>query len=344
MAAALLLALAAAAGPAVSLAPAQARPGDAVLVRVAGAGEAPAGTLAGRPLLFWREGTEWRAVGALPIETTPGQVTVAVEAGGARAEAPLDVVEPGFLSRSITLPRRYVEPPVDPEIRARIARDSRAFGRAWDQPPAPPSFLGGFGWPREASVTGRFGDKRVLNRKKESVHYGLDLSGPRGSPVAAAADGVVVLARNAYYSGKTVALWHGGGVFTVYFHMDRIRVRAGAKVKKGERIGLLGATGRSTGPHLHWGARVAGLYVDPESLVDIDFGAGTAPPRRTREPPAPAPVAAEAPVEAPHAEAPPADVPPAAGKDAPPAAVPPAVVPPAREEPPAPAPSAGPTR
>ncbi|HEY6002936.1 MAG TPA: M23 family metallopeptidase [Anaeromyxobacter sp.] len=245
------------------------------------------GTLAGRPLLFWRAGAEWRAVAALPIETSPGPVTAAAEAGGARAEATLAVVEPGFSSRSLTLARRYVEEPVDPKIRRRIALDRSAFDRAWGQPPAPPRFLGGFGWPRTSQVTGRFGDQRVLNGKKESVHYGLDLNGPRGAPVVAAADGEVVLARNAYYSGKTVVLWHGAGVFTLYFHLDRIGVRPGAQVRRGERIGLLGATGRATGPHLHWSAKVGGLYVDPESLLGIDFAAGTAPPRRRREPPAP---------------------------------------------------------
>jgi murein DD-endopeptidase MepM/ murein hydrolase activator NlpD len=301
---ALLIALLATAGPALSVSPAQARPGDAVLVRVAGAGEAPAGTLAGRPLLFWRDGAEWRALGALPVETAPGPVTAAVEAGGARAEAPLLVVEPGFASRSLTLARRYVEEPVDRKVRKRIAADRRAFERAWSQPPAPPRFLSGFGWPRQSSVTGRFGDQRVLNGKKESVHYGLDLTGPRGAPVHAAADGEVVLARNAFYSGKTVVLWHGAGVFTLYFHLDRIDVRPGAQVRKGSRIGLLGATGRATGPHLHWSARVAGLYVDPESLLEIDFASGTAPPRRPRETDAAEAAAAKTP--------PPGEPPPAA--------------------------------
>jgi murein DD-endopeptidase MepM/ murein hydrolase activator NlpD len=299
MPAALLLALLSAGAPAVSVAPVQARPGDAVLVRVTGAEEAPVGTLAGRPLLFWRAGAEWRALGALPLETAPGPVTASADAGGARAEAQLTVVEPGFLSRSLTLAKRYVEEPVDPKVRRRIAADRRAFDRAWDQPPAAPRFLAGFGWPRTSSVTGRFGDQRVLNGKKESVHYGLDLTGPRGAPVLAAADGEVVLARNAYYSGKTVVLWHGAGVFTAYFHLDRIDVRPGAQVRKGQRLGLLGATGRATGPHLHWSAKVGGLYVDPESLLEIDFASGTAPPRRRREPPAPEPRAVTPPEEPP---------------------------------------------
>jgi len=206
MGSALLLALAAAAAPAVSVAPAEARPGDAVLIRVGGAGEAPAGRLAGHPLLFWPDGSEWRALGALPVEIPPGPVSAAVEAGGEGAQASLTVVEPGFLSRSITLPPRYVETPRDPELRRRIVRDRKAFEKAWHQPPGPPRFLGGFGWPRVSPVTGHFGDRRILNRRKESVHYGLDLAGARGAPPLAAADGTVVLARNAYYSGRTVVL------------------------------------------------------------------------------------------------------------------------------------------
>src|SRR5512145_2498227 len=132
MPAALLVALLAAA-PAVTVAPARARPGDAVLVRVTGARETPVGTLAGRPLLFWRQEGEWRALGALPIETAPGDLSAAVEAGGARAEAALSVIDPRFPSRHLTLPRRYVEEPVDPKLRARIARDRRAFDAAWNQ-------------------------------------------------------------------------------------------------------------------------------------------------------------------------------------------------------------------
>lgn len=309
MPAALLLALLAAAGPSVSVAPAQARPGDAVLVRVAGAEAIPVGTLAGRPLLFWRAGEEWRAVGALPVETAPGAVTAAVDVGGVPAGAPLTIIEAGFPSRSLTLARRYVEAPVDPKVRRRIALDRRAFDRAWNRPPAPPRFLDGFAWPRRSGVTGRFGDQRVLNGKKESVHYGLDLTGPRGAPVLAAADGEVVLARNAYYSGRTVVLWHGAGVFTLYFHLDRIDVRPGAQVAKGQRVGLLGSSGRATGPHLHWSAKVGGLYVDPESLLQIDFASGTAPPRQRREaqePEVPAPGATppEEPPPAPPSAAP----------------------------------------
>jgi murein DD-endopeptidase MepM/ murein hydrolase activator NlpD len=288
-----LLALAALqAPPELTLAPAAARPGDAVLVRVTGAATQPHGTLAGRPLAFWAEGgAEWRALSALPIETAPGAVPARVEADGADLESTLAVVEPRFSSYAITLEQKYVEPPR--AVQKRIAADHRAFVRAFSHAFEPPIFSEGFDWPRRAPTSGRFGDQRVLNGKRASVHYGLDITGPRGAPVQAAADGEVVTARDAYLSGNTVVIWHGGGIYTAYFHLDRITVAAGQRVQRGQEIGRLGSTGRATGPHLHWGVKVDGLYVDPESILDIDFAAGTAPPRRPggTRPPASRPAA-----------------------------------------------------
>jgi murein DD-endopeptidase MepM/ murein hydrolase activator NlpD len=275
-----LLSLAAAA-PALKVVPAAARPGDAVLVQVAGAATPPHGTLAGRPLAFWREGRDgWRALAALPLETPLGAAPCRVAADGAALGADLSVVEPGFTSHALTLAPKFVEPP--PSVKQRMEADHEAFARAFAHPFAPPLFRGDFDWPRRAPTSGRFGDQRVLNGKKQSVHYGLDLTGPRGAPVEAANDGEVVSARNAYLSGNTVVLWHGGGVFTAYFHLDRMRVRAGQRVRRGELLGDLGATGRATGPHLHWGVKVDGLYVDPESILALDFARGAAPPRTAR--------------------------------------------------------------
>ncbi len=277
---------AATAAPTLLLAPAAARPGDAVLVRVIGASarEAPAGALAGRPLTFWRAGGEWRALSALPMETAVGDVEAVVAASGASLAAALRIVEPGFPSRALTLPSRYVEPP--PEVKARIAADRAAFQAAYDRPFAPPRFGDGFALPRRAPFSGRFGDRRLVNGQKETVHYGLDLEGARGDPVDAAAAGEVALVRDAYMSGRTVVLWHGAGVYTLYFHLDRVDVRSGQRVRRGQRIGRVGSTGRATGPHLHWSARVDGLLVDPASLLALDFARGTAPAREPRPAPA----------------------------------------------------------
>jgi hypothetical protein len=284
MTAALLAALVLGAAPApgeAALVPEIARPGDAVLVRVRPLdGFEPAGALAGRPLQLWPRGEERWALAALPIETPPGEVPLAVTFAPAApaATGTLRIVDPGFPSRALRVAPRFVEPPK--KVRARIERDRRAFEAAYARPFSPPLFSTSFGWPRPPRTGGRFGDQRVFNGTKASVHYGLDLKGPRGAPVFAANDGEIVLVRDCYYSGKTVVVFHGADVFTLYFHLDRTDVRAGTRVRKGQRIGAVGSTGRSTGPHLHWSARVAGLLVDPESLLAIDVEQGVAPPRR----------------------------------------------------------------
>lgn len=282
MLAPLILSLLASA-PSVELAPSTVRPGDVVLIRVTGAPSAPRGALAGRELAFWRAGEEeWRALAPLPIEAAPGAVPVQLRAAGTALAADLTVVEPGFTHHAITLDRKYVEPPRS--VKRRIAEDRKAFARAFAQPFAPPMFREAFDWPRHAPTSGRYGDQRILNGKVASVHYGLDITGPRGAPVAAANDGQVVVTRDAYFSGNTVVVWHGAGLFTAYFHLDSIAVREGQRVRKGEVLGGLGSTGRATGPHLHWGVKVGGLYVDPASLLAIDFGSGTAPPRQAGAP------------------------------------------------------------
>jgi len=293
MPASLLLALALAAAPSLRVAPPAARPGDAVLLSVldAPAGEAPRGALAGRPLTFWRDaGGTWRALGALPIETAPGEVAAEVTAGGAALRARLEVVDPRFPARALTLPKKFVEPPR--KVQRRIQADRAAFARAYDRPFEPARF-DRFGWPRDASRTGRFGDQRLVNGKQASVHYGIDLDGATGAPVSAAADGEVVMARDCYLSGNSVIVAHGAAVYTQYFHLSRIDVKVGDRVRLGDRLGRVGMTGRATGPHLHWGAKVDALLVDPESLVLLDFQEGTAPPRGPRSPAPPAPAAPE---------------------------------------------------
>ncbi len=267
--------------------PPTARPGDAVMLTVRGAEAEPKATVAGREVAFWRAGDAWRALASLPVEAAPGPAKAVVTAGRVALEATFAVVEPRFRSTTLSVPPRFVEPP--PAARRRMKEDQKALAAAWETPFAPPLFRGAFGWPRRSETTGRFGDQRVYNGRKEGVHYGLDLTGRNGEPVAAANDGRVVLARDCYMSGRTVVIWHGAGLFTVYLHLSRMDVKPGGAVKKGQRIGLVGASGRATGPHLHWGVKVNGLYVDPESILRIDFERGTATPPTPAAAPAPAP-------------------------------------------------------
>jgi murein DD-endopeptidase MepM/ murein hydrolase activator NlpD len=120
-----------------------------------------------------------------------------------------------------------------------------------------------------AASNGNFGARRVYNGKTKSFHAGLDLGAKEGTAVAAAGDGRVVLAGDLYFSGGTVLLDHGAGLFTQYFHLSRIDVKEGDAVAKGARLGAAGHTGRATGPHLHWGAKLHAARVNPEDLLAL---------------------------------------------------------------------------
>lgn len=271
------------ASPSLTVAPTTARPGDAVLVTVTGVTSAPEARVADRDLRFFAVEGGFQAVAALPIELPPGAIEVEVRApAGAPAtlRAPLRIVDPGFQETKLTVEPKYIEP--TPEQKQRMAEDQAAFDAAYRQPFGPPAVSGPFAPPRQAAETGSFGEKRVFNGKKASQHYGVDLAGAVGAPVAAANDGVVVLARDCYASGKSLVLWHGAGLFTVYFHLDGFDVAVGDRVQRGQPVARVGQTGRVTGPHLHFGVKVLDRYVDPASAYRLRFAPPAAPRRAPR--------------------------------------------------------------
>lgn len=259
--------LAAALAASFEVRPAAPKPGDAVLLVVSGVEAQPAATLDGREIRFWRVGDGWRGIAGLPVETAPGPLTVHARAGAEAIAATVTVVDPAFPARELTVPPRYVSPP--PAVRARIKADQGAFNAAFSRPFAPPRFDGPFSWPILAETTGRYGDRRTFNGKQQGQHYGLDLDAATGTPVLAANDGVVVMVRDNYYAGLTVLLWHGADLYTACFHLSRADVKVGQEVALGHPLGLTGASGRATGPHLHWGVKVGGRWVDPESVLRL---------------------------------------------------------------------------
>jgi murein DD-endopeptidase MepM/ murein hydrolase activator NlpD len=255
--------------------PAHARPGDAFIVVVRGAADPPVASVAGHPLVFFPVGGGYAAFGGLPVETPPGPLAIEVKAapttGGADRlplSAALEIVAPHFPARDLRLPTRFVEAP-PPEVRAQIDADRAALAAAFAQPASPPLFTAAFAWPSRARVTAGYGERRTLNGVKPSQHYGLDLAGRLGDPVRSANAGRVALVRDCWASGLTVVVWHGAGLYTTYLHLARALVAEGATVKKGQRIGLVGRSGRASGPHLHWGVRVGDRYVDPRSLLAL---------------------------------------------------------------------------
>lgn len=155
---------------------------------------------------------------------------------------------------------------------ARAGRERKEIDAIYAGVSPDPLWTEPFAVPIPGATGGRnFGRRRVFNDQPRAPHSGADLSAATGTPILAANRGRIVLAKELFFSGNAVFVDHGLGVYTVYAHLSRIDVAPGQLVERGEVVGLAGATGRVTGPHLHWGARVQDARVDPFSLLDLDF-------------------------------------------------------------------------
>ena len=183
-----------------------------------------------------------------------------------------------FPTQKLKVAPAYVEPPA--EELARIAEDREKVKRVYAAADTRRRFEAAFQRPVESRSHGSFGVRRVFNDQPRSPHDGVDLAAPEGEPVFATAPAVVALAENLYFSGNTVILDHGRGLFTFYFHLSAIDVRPGEEVAGEQRIGAVGATGRATGPHLHWGARLHGARVNPLDLLELPPWPAEPPPAR----------------------------------------------------------------
>jgi murein DD-endopeptidase MepM/ murein hydrolase activator NlpD len=181
----------------------------------------------------------------------------------------VELIPPHFPARELNLAPKYIHPPKT--ARERMAEDNKAIREAYRQPFRPPLFSTNFVWPRASEITSHFGDQRTLNGQQKSQHYGTDLDGRVGDPIRASNEGIVVLARDCYASGNTVLIHHGLKLYTAYFHMSKMDVQPGDHVKRGQSIGKVGKTGRVTGPHLHFGVKLNGEYVNPESVLRLNF-------------------------------------------------------------------------
>ncbi len=164
------------------------------------------------------------------------------------------------------LPPKQVNP--DPEMDERIARETASNRAARARDTAVDYVFGKFIWPARGPITGVFGSQRILNGEPKQPHYGVDVAGPVGAPVLAPADGIVSLVNpDMFYSGGTLYLDHGYGVSSAFLHLSKILVKPGQTVKQGEKIALIGKTGRVTGAHLDWRVNWFEARVDATQLV-----------------------------------------------------------------------------
>lgn len=168
--------------------------------------------------------------------------------------------------QALTLPSKMVTPPK--EELARIARERELNHRILDQASLRRFWALPLVRPVSGPVESVYGAARVLNGQKKNPHRGLDFDAAKGQPVLACATGTVVLVADQYYAGKCVIVDHGNGVQSLYYHLSEAKVREGYRVDRGEVLGLVGSTGRATGPHLHFALSVQGRLVDPLPLLE----------------------------------------------------------------------------
>ena len=263
-----------------------ARQGEVVMVKVPEADReaAMSGTFMGRAVPFFVDTRPQRPGGyagllGIDVQDPPGaqRLTIIVKGNGRERclQVFVTVIKGDFPVQRLTLPREKVD--LDEKSVVRWKEEQRAVTFAlardfpkllWERP---------FGEPVQGPRTGAFGSVRIMNGQPRAPHNGIDIAAPLGTDVAASSDGVVRLAVDHLLSGKGVYLDHGFGLYTMYFHLSEVLVRDGDSVKAGQIIGRVGATGRASGPHLHWGARLNGARVDPESLLAVPYRRKAAP-------------------------------------------------------------------
>lgn len=186
---------------------------------------------------------------------------------GIKKQIKIKVVSKDYGVRKLTLPNNQVN--LNEKDLARATKESAIMNKLWGASIIAPLWDAPFIMPLESQIVGTFGRRSVINDQPRSPHTGVDMRGKKGTPVKASNDGLIVLTGDHFFTGNTVVIDHGAGILSMYFHLDKINVKKGDKISRGEALGTVGSTGRSTAPHLHWGVRVEEQRVDPVSLVEI---------------------------------------------------------------------------
>ena len=256
--------------------PARLQSGSACLFTVELAGEASAlhAKWMDRDVEFFQRGGRrtWQGLAGVDVEAKPGEYDLTLEAtlpdgGVLRSVHSIRVLPSPYRTVRLRVPEKFVQP--DPETLRRIEADREIKKQAFAHTTLAPEWSGSFVAPLKSTLSEGFGTRRTFNGQLASIHRGLDYRARKGTPVHAANSGEVVLARELFYEGNCVVIDHGQHVMTLYMHLSKIEVGEGEGVKKGQQIGLSGATGRVTGPHLHLAVRWEGAYLNPASLLRL---------------------------------------------------------------------------
>ena len=223
-----------------------------------------------------QNGKTWYALAGIDVEQAPGTFPLeltgtAADGSSLHAKQDVPVLPAQYKTTTLHVQEKFVQP--DPQTLQRIAADKVVKDAAYARQISQPLWRGRFTSPVPFTATDSFGTRRTFNGELASIHRGTDFHAPSGTPVVAANDGEVIIAQGMFYEGNLVVIDHGLQFSTQYMHLSKIEVKVGERVKKGQRIGLSGATGRVTGPHLHLGVRWQGEYVDPVLLLRLQLPA-----------------------------------------------------------------------
>ena len=229
------------------------------------------GTLRHREILFFPAQGAFSALLGVDLEEPPGAAKLALQGWSrsgqkSRQETSLSVKRKEFPREEISVPAAFDR--IDEAMKKRIESEQERLNRIWTALTPQRWWEGAFLAPVPGAVSSPFGLRRIVNGLARSPHGGVDLKAAMGAEVFAANHGRVVLREEFFFSGKSLVLDHGAGLYTMYFHLDEFQVGKDAQVRKGDLIGRAGMSGRVTGPHLHWGARLSGARVDPMELLD----------------------------------------------------------------------------
>jgi murein DD-endopeptidase MepM/ murein hydrolase activator NlpD len=257
-------------------------PGGVAIVDVGAASPpVPVVRFDGHRVLTVIDGGRYKAVLGIALSTEPGKHMVSVEAGGKTRAIPVQVMPKKYREQQLKVPEKQVN--LSPEDAARVETEQKHLRALYDAQSdnAPATFA--LAVPVTGPRSSSFGMRRVFNGQSRNPHSGMDIAADTGTPITAPADGTVVDVGSYFFNGNNVLIDHGGGFLTMYCHLSAFAVKAGDVVRTGQLIGKVGATGRVTGPHLHFGVLLNGASVDPALFLP-------APP-----PPAPKPVAPQKP-------------------------------------------------
>ena len=251
-------------------------PGEVIVLEIFSSDQAmlPRVTFAGEMIRLFPspDGTVLHGLLGLDLEMDPGDYQVTVSDARLDGKVPtasyiLTVLPKQFPTRELRVEPRFVNPPQD--VVARIQREAQTVADIFDESSPERLWSGGFVRPVQGEATSSFGRRSVFNGQPRRPHSGTDFRAAEGTPVRAPNTGRVALAGNQYFSGNVVILDHGWGLFSHFAHLSTIDVKDGDFVSRGEVIGKVGATGRVTGPHLHWTVRLNEARVDPIALMRL---------------------------------------------------------------------------